>query len=218
MAQDLVSGHDQSFVLQKIFQKLKFLSGQLLHLALIADFVTGHIDTKALAVQLPLLALPCAAPKDRFDPGYKFHHPEGLGDIIICAALQTFYLVKLRFFGCDHDHRDIPGPGITFQSFQNIIPVFTREHDVQQDQLRQIFFHGCVKFRPGFKTFCLKACCLQGIDKKLSDISLIFHTVDHSISSLFIFLPLALHNRLIFFVPCLQYNCFLFTAQALAVC
>ena len=76
MAQDLVSGHDQSFVLHQIFQKFKFLSGQLFHLTLIADFVTGHIDTKALAVQLPLLALPCAAPKDRFDPGYKFHHPE----------------------------------------------------------------------------------------------------------------------------------------------
>ena len=40
---------------------------------------------------------------------------------------------------------------------------------------------------------------MEQYNKKLSDISLIFHTVDHSISSLFVFLPLALHNRLVFF-------------------
>ena len=182
MTQDLISVHNQAFILKKILQQFKFLSGKLFQFALIADFMTGYINPEVFAVQFPLLVLSCAAPENCFYPGYKFHHSKRLRDIIIRTALQTFHLIKFRFFGSDHDHRDIPGPGIAFQPFQNIISIFSREHNVQKDQFRQAFFHRCVKLHSCLKPFCLESGCLQGIDKKLPDVSFIFHTVDHSTS------------------------------------
>ena len=167
-------------------------------------------------MQFPLLVLSCAAPENCFYPGYKFHHSKRLRDIIIRTALQTFHLIKFRFFGSDHDHRDIPGPGIAFQPFQNIISIFSREHNVQKDQFRQAFFHRCVKLHSCLKPFCLESGCLQGIDKKLPDVSFIFHTVDHS-TSLSVRYTGCFFCQPYFYFFCFQYNYFPFTAQALVL-
>ena len=55
MTQDLISGHNQAFILKKILQQFKFLSGKLFQFALIADFMTGYINPEVFAVQFPLL-------------------------------------------------------------------------------------------------------------------------------------------------------------------
>ena len=68
MTQDLISGHNQAFILKKILQQFKFLSGKLFQFALIADFMTGYINPEVFAVQFPLLVLSCAAPAELLLP------------------------------------------------------------------------------------------------------------------------------------------------------
>ena len=53
MTQDLISGHNQAFILKKILQQFKFLSGKLFQFALIADFMTGYINPEVFAVPAP---------------------------------------------------------------------------------------------------------------------------------------------------------------------
>ena len=75
MTQDMISGHNQAFILKKILQQFKFLSGKLFQFALIADFMTGYINPEVFAVQFPLLVLSCAAPENCF---YHPHRPPDL--------------------------------------------------------------------------------------------------------------------------------------------
>ena len=182
MTQDLISGHNQAFILKKILQQFKFLSGKLFQFALIADFMTGYINPEVFAVQFPLLVLSCAAPENCFYPGYQFHHSKWFGHIIICSRIQSHDLVIFCTLCRNHDDRNIFGSPGSLQLLQDLHSIFSREHNVQKDQFRQAFFHRCVKLHSCLKPFCLESGCLQGIDKKLPDVSFIFHTVDHSTS------------------------------------
>ena len=153
-----------------------------------------HIQIKFPIMQFFVLILTCTSSEYSFYSGNKFHHSKRLGNIIICSALQSFYFIKFRFLGRYHDHRNILHRRHTFQLCQDCIAIISRKHDIQKNKLRDFFFNCFHQLSTITKASGFESCCLQCINKKFSDITFIFHTIDH------LFLPSSLFFSILIFL------------------
>ena len=59
---------------------------------------------------------------------------EGLDDVVVGATLQPDHPLSVRLSGCQHDDRDV---GLLTQGLTHVHPVHTRQHQVQDDQVRR---------------------------------------------------------------------------------
>ena len=209
MAEDLISCHNKSFILQQILKKFKFFSGKIDLFFPVMHLMTSYIQIKLVVMQFLVFILTGTSSENCFYSGNKFHHTERLGNVIIRSAFQTFYFVKFAFFCSNHNYRHILYRWHTFQLFQNGIAIISRKHDIQQDQLRYLFFQCFHQFIAISKPPGFKSCCFQCINKKLPDIPLIFYTIDHSALPP-LYLSPALSSQVYFFF---QYTYFFIPVQ-----
>ena len=146
MAQNLVTGHNDSSVFHKIQKKFKFLAGKLHRLLITIHLMTAWKNTKFLTAKLSVISVAAAAPKHRLHPGYKFHHSKGLGNIIVCTGFQSTNLIKFCFLGSYHNDGNISGSGRFFQFFQNGISILSRKHNIKKNQLWFLLCKGFPQF------------------------------------------------------------------------
>jgi hypothetical protein len=73
----------------------------------------------------------------RGDPGPEFARPEGLDEVIVCAALQRHDRVELLIPAREHDHvgvTELPDPT------QYLVAIDVRETDIKGDYIRTALF------------------------------------------------------------------------------
>ena len=171
---DGVAGHGHALVLQQQAEQLKLLVRQ-------GDFFAVHLDHVALGADeqrtelVVAVFLPALRPaQDGPDAGHQLHHAEGLGDEIVCAAVQAHDPVILRVLGREHDDGQLLRPRRRPELLQDGQAVLLREHDVQQDQIGLGLAHGLPKLRRALEALGLVALAVQGVDDQLADAVVVF--------------------------------------------
>ena len=108
LGDELFPGEYCAHVVQKRAEQFEFLERQLDFFAVNLHNVFGRID-----IQLTDRVFSCrngvGAAQERFDPGDEFHRAEGLCEVVVGAAVQTYHLVVFRALGGEHDNRQ---PGV----------------------------------------------------------------------------------------------------------
>ena len=179
LLQQLVPGEDPAAGPEQHAEQLKFLQRQRNVLAVCLDETGLRTDPQAVdPIFLRSAALP-GPPQQGLDPGQQLHHPEGLGQIIVRPQLQPQHLVIFAAPGREHDHRRQGGLPGGAEPFQDGKPVFLRQHDVQQHQLRRLPGEGAPKGGGRVEAFRVEAGAVQRVDHKLPDAAFVFQQIDH---------------------------------------
>ena len=118
-------------------------------------------------------------------PAQKFHDAKGLGDVIICTAVQPAHGIQLAGFCCDHDDGQAAQSRGIAELFQDGETVLTGQHHIQNDQLRLCGAHGLPERLRGFKALHFVSAGLQCILLQLADGGIVFYNVDHLLGSSF---------------------------------
>ena len=118
-------------------------------------------------------------------PAQKFHDAKGLGDVIICTAVQPAHGIQLTGFCCDHDDGQAAQSRGIAELFQDGETVLTGQHHIQNDKLRLRGAHGLPERLRGFKALYLVSAGLQCILLQLADGGIVFYNVDHLLGSSF---------------------------------
>ena len=134
---------------------------------------------RSQGIGLLLGLLQAGAAQGGTHPGHELHHTEGLGHIVVRPLVQAQYLVILRALGGEHDDLDLPGGGHGPHPAEDLQAVLLGQHNVQQDQLRNLFLHGLPEQGGTLKTLCFHSLALQRIDHQLSDAGVVLQNIDH---------------------------------------
>ena len=120
------------FILYKKHQKTELLVGQFHVPACPGDpaclHVHGHIAGRKQTFRLIVPA------EHRLHPGHQLHHVKGLYQIVVRAQTQSLYPVLHLMPGSDKNHRYIHGTDVA----HDIVPIHPRQHDVQQNQVKEL--------------------------------------------------------------------------------
>ena len=118
-------------------------------------------------------------------PAQKLHDAEGLGDVIIGAAVQPAHGVQLAGFCSDHnDWQPTQGRGVA-QLFQDGKAILTGEHHVKDHQLRFGGVHSLPEAFGRFKALHLVSAGLERVLLQLPDRCIILYDIDHLLGSSF---------------------------------
>ena len=69
------------------------------------------------------------------------------------------------------------------QTTQYLEPVYTRQHDIEQDHIGELLFAGSEKGFRIRKAACFEARLRKRIDGQITNIGIIFNIVDHALDS-----------------------------------
>ena len=72
------------------------------------------------------------SPHDGPDPRDQLAHTEGFGDVIVCAALQPQYFVRLRVAGGDHEDRCVDIRAAVADRAAERNAVEARQHHIEE--------------------------------------------------------------------------------------
>ncbi|CAN3963006.1 DNA-processing protein DprA, partial [Dysosmobacter welbionis] len=179
----LLPGKHLAGVAQQQAQHFKLLLGQDGLLSPDPDDVLPRIHLQNAAAEGAVLRL--RPPQQRPDAGEQLHHAEGLGHIVIGAAVQTHHLVVLRALGRQHDDRQLGRAGRGPELFQDAESILLRQHDIQQHQGRHLLSHGLPEQGGQRKAPGLHTLAVQCIDHKIPDTVVILQQIDHRYPSPF---------------------------------
>jgi len=102
-----------------------------------ADPMRDRVEPEILDLDDVVGELGGAAPHHRLDARQKLAGRERLGDIVVRAALEAHDRVLLLRAGGQHDDRDILGALIGAQLAREIHSRRTRQHPVEENEVRQ---------------------------------------------------------------------------------
>src|SRR6266851_2349291 len=132
VAQDVLLGQDLAAVAKEELQERHLPGGQD-ELDAAPEDAAGH----GVEAQTPRLqhhrALPGPAPQERSQPGHEDDVGEGLRQVVVGPGVQRLGLVELAVFGGQHEDG---GPvALLTQRGADLVPVQTRQHDVEDDRV-----------------------------------------------------------------------------------
>ena len=139
VAQELVARLDAIAPFKEEGEELEFSRSQGDGLTANAHFVGGFVDEQisepeALGFSVAFLA---AFFEDTTNAKKEFTGTEGFYDVVGCAELETENAVDFACPRADDDDRDVSGPGISAKDFAQFEAVKIREHEVEDDDIRQ---------------------------------------------------------------------------------
>ena len=177
--QDL-SGQHIPFVADQEQQELILLVGQGDLLPPDIDLMPlGQDQEVAASVFLDLLGSAGRTPaQEGADTGQQLHHAKGLGDIIVRSGIQALHPVVLRAPGREHDDRkELCRPPLP-DSPQDADPVLLRQHDIEQQQVRDPPVQGIPESGGQAESLYREPLALQRIGDQLPDTVVIFQNID----------------------------------------
>ena len=175
---DDVAGDHNAVVLHQQLEQLELLIGQLHRLAVHIHHALFAVERHVAAGHQALLR-PAGAAQKRLHARDHLHHAERLGDIIVRAAVKPLHLVDLRRFGRHQNHRDLLRVRAGAQAFEDGKTVLVGQHDIQQNQLRQLFGKSLVKILGRFKTDGLIAAVFERKKLDFLNVAVILDNVNH---------------------------------------
>ncbi len=135
---DLLAGEDPARPAGQAVEDGELGVGQVHGLALDRDLMTAGVDRDAVHFDYLLgggAGLGLAAQHGP-QPGHHHSGAEGLGDVVVGAQLQTSDDVGLFALGGEHDDGYVAGLGVALEQLADLQPVYARQHEVQEDQIR----------------------------------------------------------------------------------
>ena len=113
-------------------------------------------------------------------PCQQLQHAEGLGHIVVCAPIQSCYLVVFLVLRRQHQHREL-FPCIVCTNFTDCFQsVHSRQHQIKNRQLGSLYFKCAKCFLRSFKCRSLIAGTVQRHLNQISDIFIVLYNIDHS--------------------------------------
>ena len=100
-------------------------------------------------------------------------------ELVVRAAVKPLHLVDLRGFGRHQNHGDLLRVRAGAQAFEDGKTVLVGQHDIQQNQLRQLFGKGLVKILGRFKTDGLIAAVFERKKLDFLNVAVILDNVNH---------------------------------------
>ena len=100
-------------------------------------------------------------------------------ELVVRAAVKPLHLVDLRGFGRHQNHRDLLRVRAGAQAFEDGKTVLVGQHDIQQNQLRQLFGKSLVKILGRFKTDGLIAAVFERKKLDFLNVAVILDNVNH---------------------------------------
>ena len=180
-----VSGEHNAPVLHQVLENFVFFIGQLHFVAVYLHGVSAHVYANGAVVQI-LFLHPVDAAQQRLYPRDQLHHPKGLGYIVVGAGVQPLNRVDLAGFGSHQDHRQFAVSGGGANGLQHFQSVCARQHNVQQDQIRQVALHLGKEIPAVLKSQRFKSGALQRIAFQLSNTGIVLYNIDllaHTVTS-----------------------------------
>ena len=177
---DLVPAQDNACIGHEIVEQIEFLDGEFTGLALSGHPVFLQVQGNVSAdQQVPVLGLLPAAPaEDGLDPAQQFHDAEGFGDIIVRPGIQSGDHVVFTGPGGEHDYGQTAGGLAVPELLQDVQAAFSRQHNVQEHQIRLFGFQGLPERGTVRKGFRLEFLAAKGITDQFPDVFIVFHTID----------------------------------------
>ena len=180
LRENLIARKHHTAVFQQIAQQFKFFVREDHGFTINRNGAALHIHRKrARRKKLILRCGLCGPAQQRTHTGDKLHHAERLRHVIVRAAVQPNHTVIFAAFRRQHHHGQVGRFRTRAQTLQNMQTVFIRQHNVEQHELRQLFFKrlpeiGRIPEALGFKTGGV-----QCIEYKLADAVVVLHKIDH---------------------------------------
>ena len=100
---------------------------------------------------------------------------ERLREIVIRTEFKPRDDVGFIAFCRDNNDRNIPGIGILLETPANLHTVNSRQHQIQQHQVRMFLPDFCQPFFPGLESIGVVTILLQVVEYKVTNIFLIFY-------------------------------------------
>ena len=119
-------------------------------------------------------------PQDCTHTGNHFHDPERFGDEVVCPRVKAFHPVVFRVFRGQHNDRQPGGCRFSPQAFQYGDTVFSRKHDIQDGQLRNLLFNSRPELIRRFESPRFVSLAFQGIDDQLADTLIVLQQIDQN--------------------------------------
>src|ERR1019366_3767340 len=93
-------------MLDEVAQQLEFARGKVERLPVSEDLGTAEVDANGTKFEGDIAHRHCSAarrtPEERLDAREQFHHLKGLGEVVVCAQLETHDLVDDEALGSKH--------------------------------------------------------------------------------------------------------------------
>ena len=174
-----VAGVGRAGVAEEQAQQLVFLVGQVDAFAAGQDGVGTGVQRHLAAAEDGAVPLRLAAAQHRLDPGDQLDDAEGLGQIVVRAAVQRPDAVILRALGGGHNDRDAAQGRGGAHTAQQLRAVDAGEHHVQHHQIGLFALQGLPEGGAVGKALGLQPGGAQGIQLDIADAGVILYTPDH---------------------------------------
>ena len=162
--------------MEKQLQKLILLKSKSARLLFYIDHMLLVIQENISHVKKFVIVHRAA--KNRLHSGDQFHDTKRLGEIIICAHIQTFHFINFRGLCRHHNDRQFFRVCPSSQFPDNLKTVFIGQHNIKEDQIRQFFIHFLIKIPGTSKTVYLITTVFQCKHLDFQNILIIFHCID----------------------------------------
>ena len=176
LVQQLVAGNDDTRIVQQQAEQFEFFQGQVHRLPCRLYHVANRVHPQFSQLEhLALCGLFRCPAEHCLNPCHQCHHAERLCHIVVCPVVQSHYLIVLRPLGSQHNDRQAFGflPAADFP--EDLQTVFFRQHNIQQHQFRQLFFHGVPELRGQPEPLCVHAGAPQGVDHQFPNAVVVFY-------------------------------------------
>ncbi len=115
-------------------------------------------------------------------PADHLHHAKGLRQVVVRAVVERTDGVQLRVLGREHHDRNVLETGRATDALQNLKAIRIWQHNVKQHRLGHALCARHAELRVVREPLRLDTRLLQGVNRQLADVGVVFDVVDHVLS------------------------------------